>query len=181
VYLELGRPNSVQHLSKTAGQWSPPKFNSTDAAASLALLQTSTGTSYIALTTCWFQHTVDVPGPIYPRAGISPLPDEIMAITQLAHSKGISVMIRPCVDPVCTAFARLFIGLVIVLVCIPGESPTGRTGPIPTLQARGADKSGVTSRQRSGTRDSPRINRTYTSLRHWHRRLGPIPCVWAWN
>lgn len=98
------RDRSAENLSKIAGQWSPQKFNSSDAAASLALLQTSTGTSYIALTTCWFQHTVDVPGPIYPRPGISPLPDEIAAITQLAHSKGISVMIRPCVDPVCAAF-----------------------------------------------------------------------------
>jgi hypothetical protein len=55
--------------------------------------------NYIALTFCWYQETVDTPGPIYVRNGTTPTDDELTAIVQLAHSQGVSVLFRPCVDP----------------------------------------------------------------------------------
>jgi len=55
--------------------------------------------NYIALTFCWYQPNVDAVGPIYPRAGVSPQDAEITSILSYAHAHGVSVMMRPCVDP----------------------------------------------------------------------------------
>jgi hypothetical protein len=79
------------------GQWSAPKFTSTDAMKSFNLLKKS-GTNYLALTFCWFQWNISTTT-IYPRLGISPTDTELAFITQYAHAHSAKVMVRPLVDP----------------------------------------------------------------------------------
>lgn len=95
----LAAPTKFNGINFLNGQWSPDKYNSSRAGQALATLQSTTSTSYVALTFCWFQKSVDIPGPIY-RKATSPTDEEIAGIVSLAHSKGISVMMRPGVDPV---------------------------------------------------------------------------------
>ena len=57
-----------------------------------------------------FQPSVDVPGPIAPKTGTSPTNEEVTGLVAYAHSLGMTVLLRPCVDPVSAdadAFAQL--------------------------------------------------------------------------
>ncbi len=47
-----------------------------------------------------FQPSVDVPGPIAPKTGTSPTDEEVTGLVAYAHSLGMTVLLRPCVDPV---------------------------------------------------------------------------------
>lgn len=87
--------NGLNYLN---GQWSAPKYDSDDAAASLRALQTQTGANWVALTYCWFQPTVDTPGPVAAGAS-SPTAEQLGAIVAQAHKLGVRVLFRPCVDP----------------------------------------------------------------------------------
>lgn len=81
-----------------SGQWSGPAYNSSEAYTSLGTLQSTTDANWIALTYCHFIKSVDSTGPIYARPS-TPTPEELTQIVAKAHSKGIKVLFRPCIDP----------------------------------------------------------------------------------
>jgi hypothetical protein len=89
------------------GQWSSPKFTSTDAMQSVNLLRHS-ATDYLALTFCWYQWNITSTS-IYAKPGVSPTDTEISFITQYAHTHGAKVM-------VCFLFFIAYCFLLIVRV-----------------------------------------------------------------
>ena len=89
--------NGINFLN---GEWSADKYNSARAYQSLADAKSQTAVNSIAMTFCWYQASIDAPGPIYQRAGITPTDDEITGTVNAAHAAGLSVLFRPCVDPV---------------------------------------------------------------------------------
>jgi len=91
-----GKINGMQLLN---GQWSSAdKYDSAGAAAQLANLQNQTGANWIAMTFCWYQPSVDKPGPIAPSAQ-TPTDAELKSMTAAAHARDVKVLWRPCVDP----------------------------------------------------------------------------------
>lgn len=62
-----------------------------------------------------FQPSVDVPGPVAPKNGTSPTDAQVAALVSKAHAMGITVMFRPCVDPVRGAALHFFAPLTCYL------------------------------------------------------------------
>ena len=86
--------NGVNFLSD---QWAAPRYDSAESQTSLANAAAS-GANSIAIVVTWFQSSVDSSGPIYP--GPRTVADsEIAAVVRQAHDRGISVLLRPAVDP----------------------------------------------------------------------------------
>jgi hypothetical protein len=86
--------NGINFLSD---QWSTPRYDSIPAQASLDNAANS-GVNSIAVVVTWFQPAVDVWGPIYP--GPATVTDsEISAAVVIARMQGMSIMLRPAVDP----------------------------------------------------------------------------------
>ena len=87
--------NGINFLN---GQWSSPKFDSSEAMTSLQQLQNGTGSNWIALTYCSFQWSVDSSGPIYSKPS-TPTPQQLKSIVAEARSRSMKVFFRPCIDP----------------------------------------------------------------------------------
>ena len=86
--------NGINFLSD---QWSAPRYDSAPAQASLDNAA-ATGANSIAVVVTWFQPSVDSSSPIYP--GPHTVTDtEIAAVVKHARARGISVLLRPAVDP----------------------------------------------------------------------------------
>ena len=86
--------NGINFLSD---QWSAPRYDSIPARTSLNNAANS-GANSIAIVVTWFQPSVDVSGPIYP--GPSTVTDaEISAAVVVARTRGMSILLRPAVDP----------------------------------------------------------------------------------
>jgi hypothetical protein len=86
--------NGVNFLSD---QWSAPRYDSTEARASLKNAAAS-GANSIAVVVTWFQPSVDSSSPIY-RGPQTVSDSEIAAVVQQARARGMSVLLRPAVDP----------------------------------------------------------------------------------
>jgi hypothetical protein len=92
-----GKINGLNFLN---GQWSgQAKYDTPAAITSLDAMTNQTGASWVALTFCWYQHSVDAPGPITALDGTSPTDAALLEITAAARARGLSVLWRPCVDP----------------------------------------------------------------------------------
>jgi len=89
------RRNGINFLSD---QWSHPRYNSSEAMSSLALLQNQTGVNSIAVTYCWFIPDVDTPGPLTPHSS-TPSNAELASLVSAAHARGISVFFSPMHRP----------------------------------------------------------------------------------
>jgi hypothetical protein len=66
---------------------------------------------------CTVQNTVDTPGPVYPRNGTTPTDEQLASVVGRAHAIGISVLFRPCVDPVRAGVCAV-VGYARPLVCL---------------------------------------------------------------
>jgi hypothetical protein len=86
--------NGINFLSD---QWSAPRYDSAEAHASLTNAAAS-GANSIAVVVTWFQSSVDSSSPIY-RGPRTVSDSEIAAVVQQARAKGMSVLLRPAVDP----------------------------------------------------------------------------------
>jgi hypothetical protein len=86
--------NGINFLSD---QWSAPRYDSIEAQTSLGNARMS-GVDSIAVVVTWFQSSVDSSSPIY-RGPHTVSDDEIAAVVQQARAKGMSVLLRPAVDP----------------------------------------------------------------------------------
>ncbi len=86
--------NGINFLSD---QWATPRYDSIQAQTSLSNAAAS-GVSSIAVVVTWFQTSVDSSGPIY-RGPKSVTDSEIAAVVKQAHGRGMSVLLRPAVDP----------------------------------------------------------------------------------
>jgi hypothetical protein len=91
-----GKMNGIQLLN---GQWGQAKYDSAEAAATLDSLIKQTNASWISMTFCWYQASVDTPGPIVARNGTSPTDAALLQMTAAAKQRGLKVLWRPCVDP----------------------------------------------------------------------------------
>jgi hypothetical protein len=87
--------NGINFLN---GQWSSPKYNSAEAAASLTSIQNQTNANWLALTYCSFQWSVDSSGPIYAKPS-TPTSIQLSAIVNESKSRKLKIFFRPCIDP----------------------------------------------------------------------------------
>ena len=86
--------NGINFLSD---QWAAPRYGSIQAITSLDQAAAS-GANSIAVVVTWFQASVDSSGPIYPGPRTA-TDSEIAAVARQAHDRGVSVLLRPAVDP----------------------------------------------------------------------------------
>eukprot|EP01098_Paradermamoeba_levis_P015160 TRINITY_DN7545_c0_g1_i1.p1 TRINITY_DN7545_c0_g1~~TRINITY_DN7545_c0_g1_i1.p1 ORF type:complete len:404 (-),score=100.06 TRINITY_DN7545_c0_g1_i1:13-1200(-) len=79
------------------GRWCPTvRFDSPSAILSLEDLA-ETGANWIAVIVTWFQHNINTTD-IYPLPVKTATDDELDFIIDLAHSKGLKVMLKPHID-----------------------------------------------------------------------------------
>jgi hypothetical protein len=78
-------------------EWSSVRYDDPAAQQSLQMIADAKG-NYVALTFCWFQWDVDTPGPIYADSS-TPTDAQLKSIIDFAHKNGVSVLMRPGVDP----------------------------------------------------------------------------------
>lgn len=81
------------------GQWSSPKYDSASALSSLSALSNGTSSTAVSLSFAWFQRSVDTPGPLYRRAGVTPTDAQLGAAVSRARALGLRAVVRPLVDP----------------------------------------------------------------------------------